>query len=293
MRTRKDTPTASPRAKRGPAAARRPHPVALPAPEVARDFSRRLRHWFRQNGRDLPWRRTRDPYHILVSELMLQQTQVSRVVDFYQRFLERFPTLHHLAESPQRHVLEAWAGLGYYARARNLHALARTVTRNGTGELPAEPHALRELPGVGAYTAGAVSSFAFERRAELVDTNVARVLARVFAPHLDPKRPRDLTQLWRIADAVLPARGNTAWTHNQAIMELGAMVCTARVRHCDRCPVARHCATRQAERTSEKTGEKTSERTRTSTRKSTSKNTRKSTRRSARPSNRDRAQEQG
>jgi A/G-specific adenine glycosylase len=180
---------------------------------------------------------------------MLQQTQVSRVVDFYHRFLERFPTLHHLAESPPGRVLDAWAGLGYYARARNLHALARAVIRDGSGQLPAEPAALRALPGVGAYTAGAVSSFAFERRAELVDTNVARVLARAFAPRLDPKRPRDLAQLWRIADAVLPARGNTAWTHNQAIMELGALVCTARVRHCDRCPVARLCATRRREAT--------------------------------------------
>lgn len=234
---------------RGPARSRRPtrRAVALPTADVARDFSRRLRHWFRRHGRDLPWRRTRDPYRILVSELMLQQTQVSRVVDFYHRFLERFPTLHHLAESPPGHVLEAWAGLGYYNRARNLHALARTVTREGDGRLPADAEALRALPGVGAYTAGAVSSFAFERRAGLVDTNVARVLARVFAPRLDPRRPRDRSELWRIADAVLPARGNVAWTHNQAIMELGALVCTARVRHCGRCPVARHCATRRRE----------------------------------------------
>jgi A/G-specific adenine glycosylase len=221
--------------------------VTLPPPAVARDFSQRLRTWFRRHGRDLPWRRTRDPYRILVSELMLQQTQVSRVVDFYHRFLDRFPTLHHLAESPQEHVLEAWAGLGYYARARNLHALARHVTRDGDGALPCDPGELRALPGVGAYTAGAVASFAFEARAELVDTNVARVLARVFAPRRNPKRPRDLAQLWRIAEAVLPARGNTAWTHNQAIMELGALVCTARVRHCTRCPVQRVCATRQAE----------------------------------------------
>lgn len=221
--------------------------AALPPTALARDFSQRLRTWFRRHGRDLPWRRTRDPYRILVSELMLQQTQVSRVIDFYHRFLDRFPTLHHLAESPQEHVLEAWAGLGYYARARNLHALARHVTRDGVGALPREPGELRALPGVGAYTAGAVASFAFEARAELVDTNVARVLARVFAPRRDPKRPRDLAQLWRIAEAVLPARGNTAWTHNQAIMELGALVCTARVRHCDRCPVQRVCATRQSD----------------------------------------------
>ena len=121
------------------------------------------------------------------------------------------------------------------------------MTRDGAGALPCDPGELRALPGVGAYTAGAVASFAFETRAELVDTNVARVLARVFAPRRNPKRPRDLAQLWRIAEAVLPARGNTAWTHNQAIMELGALVCTARVRHCTRCPVQRVCATRQAE----------------------------------------------
>lgn len=226
---------------------RAPTGLQLPDPDVARGFSARLRRWFRVHGRDLPWRRTRDPYRVLVSELMLQQTQVSRVVDFYDRFLTRFPSLHHLAEAPQAHVLEAWAGLGYYARARNLHALAQTVTRDGVGTLPPDPAALRALPGVGAYTAGAVASFAFERRAELVDTNVARVLARVFAPRLQPKRPRDLTQLWRIAEAVLPRRGPTAWTHNQAIMELGAVICTARVRHCTRCPVRTLCATRSAE----------------------------------------------
>lgn len=178
---------------------------------------------------------------------MLQQTQVSRVIDFYARFLDRFPTLDRLAASPQAHVLEAWEGLGYYARARNLHALAVRVTRDGDGTLPGDPASLRELPGVGAYTAGAVASFAFEARAELVDTNVARVLARVFAPRLQPKRSRDLTQLWRIAEAVLPRRGATAWTHNQALMELGALVCTARARQCLACPVQRMCGTRQAE----------------------------------------------
>lgn len=221
--------------------------VALPSPAIARDFSRRLRTWFRKHGRDLPWRRTRDPYHVLVSELMLQQTQVSRVVEFYSRFLERFPSLDHLAASPPARVLEAWEGLGYYARARNLHALAVLVTRDGDGALPRDPAALRALPGIGDYTAGAVASFAFERRAELVDTNVARVLARVFAPRLDPKRPRDLRQLWRIAASVLPRRGDTGWTHNQALMELGALLCTARVRHCAQCPVQRLCATRSAE----------------------------------------------
>lgn len=256
--------------------------VTLPSPAVARDFSRRLRTWFRTHGRDLPWRRTRDPYHVLVSELMLQQTQVSRVIDFYARFLDRFPTLDRLAASPQAHVVEAWEGLGYYARARNLHALAVRVTRDGDGTLPGDPAALRELPGVGAYTAGAVASFAFEARAELVDTNVARVLARVFAPRLRPKRPRDLTQLWRIAEAVLPRRGATAWTHNQALMELGALVCTARTRQCSTCPVQRMCATRQAEVRAQERAEVRKAGASAGRPRSTSRSTKRSTKRSAR-----------
>jgi A/G-specific adenine glycosylase len=213
-------------------------------PALARRVSAKLRRWFRRPGRDLPWGRTRDPYRVLVSELMLQQTQVARVVDYYARFLERFPTLGHVAESPVEHVADAWAGLGYYARARNLHALARHVTRDGgPGAIPAAPDQLRALPGVGAYTAGAVASFAYERRAALVDTNVARVLARVFAPELNPKRPRDLSRIWRIAERVLPRTGAAAWAHNQALMELGATVCTARVRRCAACPARRECAT--------------------------------------------------
>lgn len=215
--------------------------------DVAREVSRRLRLWFRRNGRDLPWRRTRDPYRILVSELMLQQTQVARVIDFYHRFLERFPTLGHLSDAPVSEVEHAWSGLGYYARARNLHALSRLVVRERDGALPSDPTELRALPGVGPYTAGAVASFAFERSAALVDTNVARVVARIFAPGLAPRRPRDLSRLWRISEAIVPARGPAAWTHNQALMELGALVCTARVRRCEACPVQAQCRTRQKE----------------------------------------------
>ena len=213
----------------------------LPTPPDGRAFSARLRRWFTRHGRDLPWRRTRDPYRVLVSELMLQQTQVTRVVDYYHTFLTRFPTLRHVAEAPPDAVTDAWSGLGYYARARNLHALARRVTSDG-GALPAEPAKLRALPGVGPYTAGAVASFAFERRAPLVDTNVARVLRRVFMPGLDPKSASGQKALWAIAAAILPRSGRAAWTHNQALMELGALVCTARVRHCDRCPVRSLCA---------------------------------------------------
>lgn len=211
---------------------------------VARRFSTRLRAWFKRHGRDLPWRYTRDPYRILVSELMLQQTQVSRVVGFYERFLDRFPDLHTLAAAPPRMVREAWDGLGYYARARNLHALARTVTRDGRlGVLPAEPNELLDLPGVGPYTAHAVATFAHERRSAPVDTNVARVVARAFAPTLNPKRARDLTRLRELAQAILPRTGKAAWAHNQGLMELGALVCTARVAKCGECPVRRHCKT--------------------------------------------------
>jgi A/G-specific adenine glycosylase len=233
-----------------PVARRRRPPAAVATAAVdaasARRFGALLRRWFRANGRDLPWRKTRDPYRILVSELMLQQTQVSRVVPKYAEFLETFPTLHDIARARPKRVAEAWSGLGYYARARNLHALAKVVTdggRDASGTLPPDAESLRALPGVGAYTAGAVSSFAYERRAELVDTNVARVLKRVFAPGVDLKSGPGQKRVWAIAREILPRTGKTTWTHNQALMELGALVCTARVAHCARCPVTSACAT--------------------------------------------------
>jgi len=154
-------------------------------PRVAgdtREFRRRLLRWFRRHGRDLPWRRTRDPYRVAVSEFMLQQTQVSRVEGFYAAFLGRFPTVHHLADAPPAAVREAWDGLGYYRRAHNLHALAREVVTNRDGRFPDDPLELRQLPGVGRYTAGAIACFAFERREAAVDTNVSRVIRRAFHP---------------------------------------------------------------------------------------------------------------
>jgi A/G-specific adenine glycosylase len=213
-------------------------------------FGRALRAWFRKNSRDLPWRKTRDPYSVLVSELMLQQTQVSRVVTRYGEFLDEFPTLHHVARAKPSRVTEAWSGLGYYARARNLHRLATAVTdrgRNPDAMLPDEPGELRQLPGVGAYTAGAVASFAYEKRAPLVDTNVARVLERVFAPRANRKTTAGSKRVWAIAARLLPRTGKAAWTHNQALMELGALVCTARVKRCDVCPVAGMCRSRTTE----------------------------------------------
>jgi A/G-specific adenine glycosylase len=229
----------------------RPRAAASIDVQEARRFGARLRRWFRANGRDLPWRKTRDPYRILVSELMLQQTQVSRVVPKYAEFLATFPTLHDIARARPARVTEAWSGLGYYARARNLHALAKVVTdggRDAAGTLPPDAEALRALPGIGAYTAGAVSSFAYERRAELVDTNVARVLKRVFAPDVDIKSGRGQKQLWSIARQLLPRTGAATWTHNQALMELGALVCTARVARCASCPVKSVCATYRVNR---------------------------------------------
>jgi A/G-specific adenine glycosylase len=216
--------------------------------DEAAAFSRALRRWYRRHGRDLPWRRTRDAYEVLVSELMLQQTQVSRVVDYYGEFLARFPTLGSVARARPARVMEAWSGLGYYARARNLHKLARHVTdrgRNDDARLPTDPADLRRLPGIGAYTAGAVASFAYERRAPLVDTNVARVLERVFAPGTRVKSSAGSQRIWAIAERVLPRTGRAAWTHNQAVMELGALVCTARAKRCGQCPVSSSCRSRE------------------------------------------------
>ncbi|MEP6493219.1 MAG: A/G-specific adenine glycosylase [bacterium] len=215
-------------------------------PNIRAAFGRKLRSWYRRNARDLPWRRTRNSYEVLVSELMLQQTQVSRVVTRYGEFLERFPTLADVARAKPARVMEAWEGLGYYARARNLHRLARQVTDGGRAperQLPADPVALVELPGIGAYTAGAVASFAYLRRAALVDTNVARVLKRVFAPSTQLKTGKGQRVVWEIAESILPRTGAATWTHNQALMELGALVCTARVAHCTRCPVRSMCRT--------------------------------------------------
>jgi A/G-specific adenine glycosylase len=179
---------------------------------------------------------------------MLQQTQVSRVMPKYAEYLRAFPTLRSVATAAPARVCEAWEGLGYYARARNLHRLALEGTDGGTrrGRLPSSPGELQALPGIGAYTAGAVASFAYETRAPLVDTNVARVLRRVFRPGLDPKTAPGQKALWSLARAILPRAGRTAWTHNQALMELGALVCTAREARCGECPVISCCATAAA-----------------------------------------------
>jgi len=203
-------------------------------------FRRRLIAWFRRHGRKLPWRDTRDPYHVLVSEVMLQQTQVSRVEGYYGRFLARFPDVQTLARATPARVREQWDGLGYYRRAANLHRLAREVVASHDGKIPDQVTVLRRLPGVGRYTAGAVASFAFEQAEPAVDTNVARVLRRAFHPRAG-RNAKGERRLWETAAALLPRAGRNAWSFNQAIMELGATVCTARVARCEICPVAGVC----------------------------------------------------
>ena len=183
----------------------------------------------------------RDPYAILVSEIMLQQTQVSRVSDFYPRFLARYPTLEELAAAPAWAVRETWEGLGYYARARNLHAAVRHVVDRLGGRLPETEDDLRRLPGIGRYTAGAVASLAFGARVPAVDTNAARVLARVFGLRRGAARPR---RTWSLAaDLVAPGRPEDV---NQALMDLGATVCIARRPRCVACPVRRVCVSYRA-----------------------------------------------
>jgi A/G-specific adenine glycosylase len=207
----------------------------------ASEFRRRLLRWFRRHGRDLPWRRTRDPYRIVVSEFMLQQTQVSRVEAYYQRFLERFPSIEALAAAPAAMVRESWEGLGYYRRAANLHRLAQAVVGEHGGVLPPDPAELVRLPGVGRYTAGAVACFAYQRATPAVDTNVARVIRRAFHPRA--RGPGLAQRMWSTAAELVPQQGKRAWEFNQAIMELGAMVCTARVAKCGECPVSVACLT--------------------------------------------------
>ncbi|HTH64389.1 MAG TPA: A/G-specific adenine glycosylase [Gemmatimonadales bacterium] len=219
----------------------------------ASPFRRRLLAWFRRSARDLPWRRTRDAYKVLVSEFMLQQTQVSRVLEYYPRFLARYPSVHDLARARPWAVREAWDGLGYYARARNLHALARTVVRRYDGALPDDPRDLVALPGVGRYTAGAVACFAYEKPVATVDTNIARVIRRVWGVRNAERGARSgsaaMRRIWQIAEQVVPRNGKTAWKFNQAMMELGATVCVARKPKCPECPVRAQCRTGTSRRT--------------------------------------------
>jgi A/G-specific adenine glycosylase len=213
--------------------------VKLPDQPARRRFQRRLLAWYARHGRDLPWRRTREPYRVLVSEIMLQQTQVDRVVPKYHEFLARYPTFEDLARARAPEVTKAWRPLGYYRRATNLHGIARETVARYDGRLPEDGAALRSMRGIGRYTAGAILAFAHSQDAAMVDTNVRRVLGRVF---LGPRRLKGLRgtkPIWDLAESLVPA--GRAYDYNQALMDFGATWCTPRKPKCLRCPMKAFC----------------------------------------------------
>ena len=210
-----------------------------PPPQARRRFRRTLLNWYAAHGRDLPWRRTDDPYHILVSEIMLQQTQVERVLPKYDEWLKKFPSLAALAAAPVDEVTETWYPLGYNIRPRRLHDIARESVERYGGRLPSDEGTLRSFKGIGPYTAGAILSFAFRRPAAILDTNVARVLFRVFVGRGHARSHAMRRRLWKIAEALVPRRD--AFDFNQALMDFGATVCVARKPLCLVCPMARMC----------------------------------------------------
>lgn len=213
-------------------------------------FATSLVAWQRAHGRhDLPWQGTRDPYRIWLSEVMLQQTQVETVIPYYLRFLERFPDVGALARAPEEEVLRLWSGLGYYTRARNLHRAAQHLERERNGRFPDSVEGLLQLPGVGRSTAAAIAAFAFGRRAAILDGNVKRVLARAFGVEGFPGERAVEVRLWQLAEAQLPARGIERYT--QALMDLGATVCTRARPRCGACPLAARCVAHRDGRVAE------------------------------------------
>ncbi|HWA77782.1 MAG TPA: A/G-specific adenine glycosylase [Polyangiaceae bacterium] len=215
-----------------------------PARSARERISRPLLAWYDQVRRDLPFRRTRDPYAIWVSEVMLQQTQVSTVLPYFERWMQRFPNVTALARASEDEVLHAFQGLGYYSRARALRRAAQAVVERFAGELPKSVAELLSLPGVGPYSAGAIASIAFEARVPVVDGNVIRVLCRLFGLDGDPARAPLKQELWRIADELVPE--SRPGDYNQALMELGALLCTPKKPDCSACPLSRTCAANAA-----------------------------------------------
>jgi len=208
-------------------------------PFLPATVAKKLLAWYGREGRELPWRQTRDPYRIWLSEIMLQQTTVAAVIGYYQRFLDDFPTVEQLAAAPQEAVIDLWAGLGYYARARNLHAAARMVVEEFAGRFPQTLEQLQLLPGVGRSTAGAIAALAFEQRAAILDGNVRRILCRLFALQLPPRSSAAEKQLWLWAEELTPQQKVHDYT--QAIMDLGATVCVPRRPLCQDCPLQQLC----------------------------------------------------
>jgi A/G-specific adenine glycosylase len=224
-----------------------PKDLAHPLPDrvTRRRFQRRLLGWYARHRRDLPWRRTDDPYHILVSEIMLQQTQVERVIPKYHEFLRRYPTLPDLARAREADVVRAWYPLGYNIRPVHLRGIARETMARYGGRLPDDAAALRGMRGIGRYTAGAILSFAYRQDAAIVDTNVRRVLGRVFLGPRRLARLRGQRALWTLSEALLP-RGR-AYDYNQALMDFGATWCTPRAPRCRRCTMRTLCASYPAD----------------------------------------------
>ena len=214
-------------------------PLPVPKPPDRRRFRARLLSWYRRHGRTLPWRTTADPYHILVSEIMLQQTQVDRVLPKYHEWLGKYPTFEALAAAPEQDVTATWYPLGYNIRPKRLHAIARESVEKYGGQLPSDEETLLSFKGIGEYTVGAIRSFAFRERAAILDTNVARVLFRVFVAKGEPKSHAMKRHLWAISEALVPIR--EVFDFNQALMDLGAMVCSARNPKCLVCPMAKSC----------------------------------------------------
>jgi A/G-specific adenine glycosylase len=210
------------------------------SPQNIRAFRRALLGWYRGHGRDLPWRRTRDPYAILVSECMLQQTQVAAVIPYYNEWLRRFPDFASLARASESEVLHSWEGLGYYARARNLHATAKLIVKQHSGRLPPETEEMRTLPGIGKYTAHAVATFAFDQRVPIVEANSARVLARVFNLQVPIDETSGRAILWNQAAQLVPKRHPARF--NSALVDLGALVCRPRQPKCGMCPLRKSCS---------------------------------------------------
>jgi A/G-specific adenine glycosylase len=215
--------------------------VRFPDRRLVMRFQRRLLTWYRRHGRDLPWRRTREPYRVLVSEMMLQQTQVDRVLPKYHQFLDRYPTMAALAAAPVDDVRRLWYPLGYNIRPVRLHAIACEAMAHYGGRLPDSADSLRRLPGVGRYTAGAILAFAHGRDVAILDTNVRRVLGRVFFGPRRLRRLRGEKAFWDLAEALVP-RGR-GYDFNQALMDFGATWCTPRRPRCARCPMRAFCAT--------------------------------------------------
>jgi len=214
----------------------------LPPLQNAPSFAARLAEWFAAHGKDYPWRRTTDPYAILVSEIMLQQTQIPTVLEkgYYDRWMRQFPDSHTLAGATEEAVLKAWEGLGYYRRARNLHRLAKVVVESHAGLLPRDLAAIHALPGIGPYTAGAVASFAYDHPAPIVDGNVARVLSRLFNDPTPIDSAAGQASLWKRATALVEAAASPR-VHNSAIMELGQLICRPTQPACATCPVRDFC----------------------------------------------------